>query len=92
MSTPLNNVKPSAIGEQNLADRIASSEFMHNEEYKKIIDEVKALKNKREYVYDRDGGEYRVQLTSVHTAINIFVKLRKKLKRNYFPELVCRHC
>ena len=30
------------IGEQNLADRIASSEFMHNEEYKKLL-----MKSKR---------------------------------------------
>ena len=68
------------IGEQNLADRIASSEFMHNEEYKKIIDEVKALKNKREYVYDRDGNpiEYRVQLTSVHTAIETLIREAKE--------------
>ena len=67
------------IGEQNLAARIASSEFMHNKEYNRIIDEVKALKNKREYVYDRDGNpiEYRVQLTSVHTAIETLIREAK---------------
>ena len=68
------------MAKQNLADRIASSEFMHNKEFKRIIDEVKALKNKRERIYDRDGNpiEYRVQLTSVHTAIENLIREAKK--------------
>ena len=67
------------IAKQNLAARIASDEFMNNKEFNRIIDEVKDLKKKGERVYDRDGNpiEYRVQLTSVHTAIEKLIREAK---------------
>ena len=68
------------MAKQNLAARIASSEFMNNKEFKRIIDETKALKKKGERIYDRDGNpiEYRVQLTPVHTAIENLIREAKK--------------